>query len=194
MRVQPRQGAGTQDRAVRTREQILSAAVRILVDRGYAGMTMAQVQAEAGVSRGALTHHFATMNALAAAAVDYIADLQAAEIAEVGARSADPVDLVEAIHEVTRRPTFVAGLELWVAARGEPPLRDALRPGARRLGAQLRAALGEQFGELPDDRLDLFADGLLSLLRGLAIGGVLRDRPERERAVLRAWVAAFTAD
>ena len=181
-----------QSRAVRTREQILAAAVEVMVEHGYAGLTMQRVQTAAGVTRGALTHHFSSMRQLAVAAVDYVAEAQAAEIAEATV-DAGPMELIDVLHEVTRRPTYVAGLELWVAARTDPELRAALRPGARSLGRQLRAPLLLLAGELDDERLEVLADGLLSLLRGLAVGGVLRDRPALEKAVLAAWLGAFGA-
>ena len=180
-----------QERAIRTREQILDGAVAALVEFGYAGLTMARVQQAAGVSRGALTHHFGSMTEIAVAAIDHVADIQGAEI-EQAIADGPLVDAVDVIHEITRRPTYIAGLQLWVAARTEPQLRDALRPGARRLSHQLRGVLAARVGDLSDERLDVFVDGLLSLLRGLAIGGVLRDRPDREKAVLTEWLTAFS--
>ncbi|WGX95469.1 TetR/AcrR family transcriptional regulator [Nocardioides sp. L-11A] len=189
-RILPVEPVRRQSRAVRTREQILAAAVEVMVRHGYAGLTMQRVQTQAEVTRGALTHHFSSMRELAVAAVDYVAAAQGAEIQEA-AGDAGPDRLVAVLHEVTRRPTYVAGLELWVAARTDPELRAALRPGARLLGRQLREQLVPVVGELDDERLEVFVDGLLSLLRGLAIGGVLRDRPALEQAVLRSWVEAF---
>ncbi|GAC57628.1 putative TetR family transcriptional regulator [Gordonia hirsuta DSM 44140 = NBRC 16056] len=180
-----------QERAVRTREKILAGAVDVLVEYGYAGMTMQRVQAAAGVSRGALTHHFGSMSEIAVAAVDYIADQQAAEIREAVIADASVDATVQMIHQITRRPTFLAGLQLWLAARAQPELRSALQPGAHRLLGQIREALTPLVGDLPEDQLAVFVDGLLSLLRGLAIGAVLRDRPEREAQVLHAWISAF---
>lgn len=180
-----------QERAVRTRERILAGAVDALVEYGYAGMTMQRVQAAAGVSRGALTHHFGSMSEIAVAAIDYIADQQADEIAAAVAEDGSLDAAVETIHRITRRPTFMAGLQLWLAARAQPELRSALQPGAHRLLAQIRQALEPLVGELSPEELDVFVDGLLSLLRGLAIGAVLRDRPERESQVLRTWISAF---
>lgn len=180
-----------QERAVRTREQILAGAVDVLVEHGYAGMTMQRVQAAAGVSRGALTHHFASMSEIAVAAVDFIAENQAEEIRGALDDDASIAAAVDLIHEITRRPTYVAGLQLWIAARTEPMLREALQPGAHRLFRELRDALAPVTEQLDDAQFSVFLDGLLSLLRGLAIGAVLRDRPDREKQVLTAWLTAF---
>lgn len=178
---------------MRTREQILTGAVDVLVEHGYAGMTMQRVQAAAGVSRGALTHHFGSMSQIAVAAVDFIAENQATEIREAIEGHMSIESVVDLIHEIARRPTYVAGLQLWIAARTEPALRDALQPGAHRLSHDLRDALAPFVDDLDDERFAVFLDGLLSLLRGLAIGGVLRDRRDREKQVLTAWLTTFAS-
>lgn len=188
MTVEPRQ-----ERAVRTREQILSGAVDVLVEHGYAGMTMQRVQSAAGVSRGALTHHFASMSEIAVAAVDFIAENQAEEIRGALTPDISIAEAVEVIHEITRRPTYVAGLQLWIAARTEPTLRAALQPGAHRLFGELRDVLAPFSAHLDNHRFGVFLDGLLSLLRGLAIGAVLRDRPDREKQILTAWLTTFAS-
>jgi AcrR family transcriptional regulator len=46
------------------RRRLLDAAVKVLRRRGYAGFRVAEVEAAAGVSRGAQTHHFPTRDEL----------------------------------------------------------------------------------------------------------------------------------
>jgi AcrR family transcriptional regulator len=183
-----------QERWTRTRSAILDGAMACLVEHGYAGLTMQRVQDASGISRGALTHHFGSMRDLAVAAIEHLAAVQVEEVRAIAASGSSLEDTVEALHAVMRQPTFVAGLELWVAARTDPALRAALTPGARRTGRELRelfaAALGRAEGD-PD--VIVFVGGLLALLRGLAVGAVLRDRPDVERAVVAAWVATAHA-
>jgi AcrR family transcriptional regulator len=179
-----------QERWVRTRAAILDGAMGCLVEHGYAGLTMQRVQDASGVSRGALTHHFASMRELAVAAIEHLAAVQVEEVRTIAATSGASLEnTVEALHTVMRQPTFIAGLELWMAARTDPDLRAALTPGARRTGRELRqlfaAVLGRDEG---DPQVVVFVGGLLALLRGLAVGAVLRDRPGVERAVVATWV------
>lgn len=166
---------------------------------GYAGMTMQRVQTAAGVSRGALTHHFGSMTEIAVAAIDFIAENQGEEIRGAVGPNTSAEQAVDIVHEITRRPTFVAGLQLWMAARTEPALREALQPGAHRLFRDLHDSLAPFVdrlsvdGDIDGEHYLIFLDGLLSLLRGLAIGAVLRDRPDREKQVLATWLAAFSS-
>lgn len=185
-----------QDRWVRTRSQIVDAALEVLVLHGYAGMTMQRVQDAAGISRGALTNHFGSMTELAAAAVEGVADRQTTEIKNELIRRPGVVatvdDLVDVLLSALRQPTFAAGLDLWCAARVDDTLRHALLPGARRIARTYRQITVEVLGLDPSStEARVAVDGLLSLLRGLALGAVLRPYGKAERAALTAWLTSF---
>jgi len=63
----PSQSRREQREATRTR--LLRTAVAVLIERGVAGTTTLEVQQRAGVSRGALLHHFPTHAQLLSATV-----------------------------------------------------------------------------------------------------------------------------
>ncbi|MCF6744266.1 TetR/AcrR family transcriptional regulator [Blastococcus sp. KM273128] len=174
-----------EQRRADTRSRLLAATIQCLVEHGYAGTTTQRVQERAGLSRGALLHHFATKEALLVAAVSHVADSQIGQVrADAGAgRVRDEVDL---LHRVMSGPLFLAGLELWSAARTEPALRAALLPAERRVGAAVRELVGELFPGAPRDRAEI--DGLLALYRGLALTSVLRGDGDLDRRVLQLWV------
>ena len=52
----------TKEAAAITREQLLDAAERVFRERGVAGSSLAQIAAEAGVTRGAVYWHFRDAN------------------------------------------------------------------------------------------------------------------------------------
>jgi hypothetical protein len=88
-------------------------------------------------------------------------------------------------------PRFLAGLELWQAARTEPALRAALLPAERRVGGAVRQLLDELFPGSHWGRVEL--DGLLALYRGLALTSVLRSDGDLDRQVLQLWVDGVNA-
>src|SRR5262245_7833539 len=62
------------DRSATTRKQILDATIRCLETSGYGAVTNIRVAEEAGVSRGAMMHHFPTRQTLLVATVEYAYD------------------------------------------------------------------------------------------------------------------------
>lgn len=59
-----------QERAARTREALLDAAAEIVDARGYDGAALAEILARAGVTKGAMYHHFPSKAALVRELVD----------------------------------------------------------------------------------------------------------------------------
>ncbi|WP_225102380.1 ScbR family autoregulator-binding transcription factor [Streptomyces sp. CoH27] len=55
----------TQDRAIRTRRTILTAAAKVFEERGYQAATISEILTTAGVTKGALYFHFASKEDLA---------------------------------------------------------------------------------------------------------------------------------
>ncbi len=189
--------APRQARSARTRERLLDATVACLVAHGHAGTTMQRVQREADVSRGALIHHFATMDDLLVAAIHHMARRQFDELrhalTSLDERSSDRGATVHLLHSFMSGPLFLAGLELWMAARTTATLRDALVPLERELGRDLRATLvrpsTSRAPRLDADDLE----ELLVTLRGLTLTSVLRESPALEHQLLDRWIARVVA-
>lgn len=65
-------GSQNSDRGSRGAHLVLDAVVRVLVRDGLDGLSVRRVAAEAGVSIGAVQHHFPTKDALLIAAADHV--------------------------------------------------------------------------------------------------------------------------
>lgn len=174
-----------------THQRLLDATVDCLVRYGYAGTTTQRVQDTAKVSRGALLHHFGSKNELFVAAIQHIAEAQLArtraaaatlEPGRQGARAA-----VKALRAAMSGPLFLAGLELWMAARTDESMREALRPAERQLGTALRETLSDVLGAEHDKESRIAYESLLVLLRGLAITSVLREDTTVADDILELW-------
>ena len=180
-----------QTRWFQTREALLDAAVTSLVRHGHSGTTMARIQEYAGVSRGSLTHHFGSMQELLVAAISHVAEGQLAQVtdfADMLAPGHDPDDLVGLLHRFMSGPMFVAGLELWLAARTDDALKRALAPVEKDFGYRMRNALQDRGVVGPGARIsraDL--EMLFVLLRGLAVTQILRTDDTTQRRILSDW-------
>ncbi|WP_307849499.1 TetR/AcrR family transcriptional regulator [Qaidamihabitans albus] len=117
---------GERSAAMRTR--LLDATVDCLVTYGYAGTTTSRVAERAGVTRGAQVHHFPTKADLVTAAIRHLAlkraDAVYGRLEDL--RTSDDVvgEGLDLLWELHQGPVFTATLELWVAARADPELRQ----------------------------------------------------------------------
>jgi AcrR family transcriptional regulator len=91
-----------------TRGQLIEVATRLFTEHGYEGTSIEAVLAAAGVSRGALYHHFAGKEALFEAVVAAVSDRVTAELAEAIRDCLDPVDAM--------RTAALA----WIGLAGDP--------------------------------------------------------------------------
>src|SRR6202021_4256177 len=77
-----------------TRGQLIEVATSLFADHGYEGTSIEAVLTAAGVSRGALYHHFAGKEALFTAVLEALSERITVQLAELISASADPADAV----------------------------------------------------------------------------------------------------
>jgi AcrR family transcriptional regulator len=94
-----------------TRGQLIEVATGLFAEHGYEGTSIEAVLTAAGVSRGALYHHFAGKEALFAAVLSAVSDRITAEVTEAISGCADPVD---AMH---------VGALAWIDLAGDPVIQ-----------------------------------------------------------------------
>lgn len=181
-----------QERSRATQARLLEATVECLVEFGWSRTTSTVVANRAGVSRGAQLHHYPTKAALVMAAVEHLAERRAAEIrAEAVALPTGPGRLdrvIDMLATAFTGPLFVAALELWLAARTDPELRDALVPLEARVGREMHRLTVELLGA--DERTPGVRESVqatLDLLRGLGVANLLSDDSARRAALLGTW-------
>jgi AcrR family transcriptional regulator len=149
--MQPRRTARrTQaERTAATRRALIDATVTSLVQRGYARTTTTTIVADAGVSLGALSHHFASKSELMTATVAHLLERRQHEFREQVAAVGDSADrLVTAIDVLWTAfsgPTFAAWLELWVGGLRDPELAPAVLHMQNEFMNSSRALFSELF-------------------------------------------------
>jgi AcrR family transcriptional regulator len=164
------------ERRATTKAKVLEATIACLVERGYANTSTRHIARRAGVTVGALQHHFVSKADLMAAALQQLGDRMADDFlaqppaaAEAQERAAELLDRVWAVH---RGPLFDAGLELWVAARTDPELRAAMDAVTRDFALRTAEGLLHLVPDLVAQ--PGFAEQVmigLATLRGLAMPG-----------------------
>lgn len=80
------------ERSEATRGALLAAARTLFTEQGYAGTGRDEIAAAAGVTRGALYHHFASKESLFRAVVEQLEEEMTAEVATAAMRGADAAE------------------------------------------------------------------------------------------------------
>jgi AcrR family transcriptional regulator len=113
-----------------TRDSILRAIVECLAEYGYSNLTLGQVARKAGLSKGAMQHHFESKSAAIEAALQFIFQQQL-ELQQSYARGpSEPTDdqlhgrRIDALWGFVQDSSYVAFLEIAMAARTEPHLGE----------------------------------------------------------------------
>lgn len=185
------------ERSEKTRGKILDAAVRVLVEHGYAATSTTRIVAEAGLSRGAMLHHFPHKAELMQAVLRRVLQVREkaflAALGKLDGQDDSVSTVMDAFWEaVGAEEAFVPWLELTVAARTDHDLRVILAEAAEDLERVVMTNFRRLFDTAQRPELpELFSDVGISMLLGLAMRKLIRQTPGRTEAVLDAikWVA-----
>ncbi|WP_231568197.1 TetR/AcrR family transcriptional regulator [Novosphingobium malaysiense] len=152
---------------------MIDATVRCLVKYGYANTTTPRVAEEAGLSRGAMMHHFENGAALIKATVKELHEKRLRAFRRAAEKPEHDVDtLVETYWAQVQKPAFIAFHELAVAARTDKDLAEILHPLQEEFRERFNAQAETLFPEWASvpEQFDLAMNLSQTILEGMAIG------------------------
>lgn len=180
------EGRSQYERSRATRRRALDASIACLVERGYHGATTGAIAAAAGVSRGALSHHYPTRASLFVDAIEHLAEERLSGLERrVPELTTGPDRTRSALDHLWNSfsgPLFQAALELWVEARTNDELRASLAPVEEATGARISNLATKLFSPEVVEREDFEMRLLVVIdsMRGLA--AVRCYQPELDHA------------
>ncbi|MBD0743470.1 TetR/AcrR family transcriptional regulator [Streptomyces sp. CBMA152] len=150
------------------RGRIIDAAIRVVGERGIAGLSHRSVAAEADVPLGSTTYHFKTLDELMVAALRQANEGFAAAIRDCGALEEPGVDVAAELARLMGE--WIAGdrarveleYELYLAALRRPPLRP--------VAAEWAEGVAEVLARHTDP---VTARGLVALMDGICLQALL---------------------
>jgi AcrR family transcriptional regulator len=188
-----------EERTRAMRQRLLDATVECLVEFGWSGTSTTLVSQRAGVSRGAQLHHFPTKADLVLAAVEHLSDARREELRAAAADLPDGRRRTRAVLEMLAThftgPVFSAALELWVAARTDEALREAVGPLEQRIGRETHRSTVELLGfDQSRPGVRELVQATLDLVRGLGLANTLTDDAARRKRILDQWAMVLDAE
>lgn len=165
------------------RMHILEATMRCLVEIGYTQTTTEKISRQAGVSRGAMTHHFKSRDDVFSAAAAYITDIRVSEydaaIAEVTVQSGNAptyeamLSTIRALQDYYMKPSFLAFQELLRGARTDMQLNEVMAPLEQSLDERINTSMVTRFPVWSKKELrqtgEVLRDLIMHTLQGVAL-------------------------
>ena len=176
-----------EQRRTETIGKIVDGAIASIEQVGYHRASVGEICARAGVSKGGLFRHFESRLDVIVAAAQEVARRHMAAFDDLRPDGTPPLSVEEVLafgRARVRHETNVVWLELLMAARTEPDLRERLAPMTQQLYDDIENRAVANFENLgvSEDLIRLIVTSMVHMFDGEAIVGYSYPRPEVDAA------------
>ncbi|PWJ82288.1 TetR family transcriptional regulator [Pseudaminobacter salicylatoxidans] len=187
-----------QERREETRKALLEGMMSALIELGYARTTTNEITRRAGLTSGALQHHFASREELVLALADYQFEevrTQLEAFANDADAKADWQTFIELLREIYSGPRYMAIWEIVMGTRADAHLHALVMQHRIQSQAILERLWSNVFGQRipdPSKRADLM-HFTLATLRGYVFYNVIAPDKrflERQKEMLSSFLEA----
>jgi len=183
-----------EDRSRDAKERLLSATIDVLMRRGYNGLTTKEVASSAGLSNGALMHHYANKAELVVAATSAVYDeciVRGQRIARTAEAVKKPVEgfISDSLSVYFDWP-YLAALEVIMVARTDDELMNRIKPVMEYYRQTTNALWLEVFkkaGYTPKQARTVL-NLTLNMTRGMAVNRIWQHDDAYYQTLLKEWV------
>ena len=180
-------------RSLKMRERVLSAALDSIFEDGFQKASTTEIVKRAGVSRGAMLHHFPSKEVLIAAAIEKLLDDEIDFIrAEAGAYSRKEKsidDFVDFLWSRFSSRLFMITIDFLSSARTDDRLREAVIPVSLHFHDSLNEIWSQFFHyeKSSPEKVQTLLNTTLCLMRGMGIQTVIRDDDAYFNSIRNCW-------
>ncbi len=167
------------ERSERARGKLLDSAIDLICENGFAGLRMSDIAARAGMTRGAIQHHFEGRDDVVIAILQEVED----RISRGFDRSSIKPDmtierrldaLIEQFARQAMSPDYLAVLDIWMTTRAEPELKEVVRESMLRASKRFSALWLETFeDQVPAKVIADCRRLVVSVMRGAVFARIL---------------------
>ena len=181
-----------EERRAKARADLIDSAINLIVHNGFARTTMADIAKRAGLTRGALQHHFTGRAELVAA---IIADVEKQIVDSFGAASSGDASiearldlLIDGLSDVSLSAGYMAAMDIWLTSRSDPDLSQLIDDSVARSSVMYRALWRTTFGDnLPHTVVRECRQVMVAVTRGVIMSRLIvgDHRPRSSSDTLR---------
>jgi AcrR family transcriptional regulator len=164
-----------EERSTQTRTLLVNAAIRVVQDLGYANLTISRVAGRAGLTNGAMQHHFASREDLVIAILDAVYPVLEMPFEEIGFQKWTMSERVSAfidpLWQIYSRPEYLVIWDIAFGTRGDVSLGTKLKAYQRDVSARIHRQLTASFADvgLTAQSAEQIFSVVISCLRGFAL-------------------------
>ena len=183
------------EKSAMTRNAILEAAIQCFIELGYANTTTALIAEYAGVSRGAMMHHFPSRASVLKATIEHLHQKRLEEYRQLMSGVDDPTQLMdrsrieESVQQAwvyVNQPSSVAFQEILMASRTDGELREVLEPLEKDFEKQFLNTVKAVFPHWQDlENLETAHDAVQFLLMGMTLSHMKSRRQVRSKRIMQ---------
>jgi len=181
------------ERSETTRKQLLDAAIKLVRAKGFGGLRTVEVADLAGVSRGALLHHFKNKHALVVAVLHYVNELsltQSARRAQSARTVGDPIEgIIQDARDFYFGDYFFLELAIAMSDESSHNLKRETYQISRPTRFSVEAAWVDTLvsSGLPKQLASDILALTMSVVRGFSVRTLIENDPEQFSRLLKVW-------
>ncbi|MBO6827835.1 MAG: TetR/AcrR family transcriptional regulator [Sneathiella sp.] len=181
------------ERSANTRRKVLQATLDQIYECGIQASSTTEIVKRAGVSRGAMLHHFPVKEQLIATAIEKLLEDEIALIrreAEAFASKEKTIDeLVDFLWERFSGRLFMITIDFLSSARTDDKLREAVIPVSLHFHESLNEIWMQFFPheKMSSNEIQTLLNTTLCLMRGMGIQTVIRQDPAYFEGIRDYW-------
>jgi len=194
------------ERRALARACLIESAIALILKDGFARTTMAGIAQRAGLTRGAIQHHFSGRVELI---TEIISEVERRVIESFTAAASGDASLetridvlIDGLAEVSLSAQYMAAMDIWLTSRSDPDLLDVVRNSVARYSNHFRELWRSTFGDtLPESLITECRLMMVAVSRGVILSRLITGdcRPrtssvtlQTTKKLLKAHLLSFT--
>ena len=175
-----------EERTTEARAKLIGAAISLICAKGFARTTMADIAALAGMTRGAIQHHFEGRVDLITTILheleSRVIDSFTAAAPNPGVPLEERIDtLIDGLAAVCRSDAYVAAIDVIFSGRSDPDLRDVIGQSVRRSSDHFKELWQSTLGDaISEETISDCRRVLVAVSRGLVMSQLFMSGPEQK--------------
>lgn len=171
-----------EERSTETQKKLIKAAIQVLHEIGYSGLTIAKVAHRAGLTSGAMQHHFKSKVDLLLGILENtypVLDIPIERIVEThGDAKGRLFALIDRLWKIYRRPEYLVIWEVALGTRSDPEVSKIVRASQQDVSSRMAKAVPNLLHDtgLSDERIKRIWNLITNTLRGLALLSVFGSK------------------